>query len=205
MELRERILQKGLPCAVSFSPFDTSYLPYAHCVLTFRSAYSTVRAYLHSDRFSHLPILVIPEEKPDMAYLSTDTPDGKPAGKALPLVQALVPFMTPAIQQGNGVTGFFLANGFVVTPLQIYFRVSSLDLTEPEKRVLQFFLFHPDSAHPCRRIAACALPEGSTRVTEKVRTLVTGINLKTEQIIGMRLLHGGENKRQEGYFFRMPT
>ncbi len=207
-ELRERILRKGLPCAASFSPFDTTWLPHAHCVLTTQGGYSTVRAYLASDRYADLPVFVVAKDTPDKVYLTDTSPGGAPIGKTLPLVDALLPYIGPDVKRRRGIPSLFFLNGFVISPMQLYYRITSLNLTERERRILQFFLFHPDEPQPCHRIAICSLsnpaPVSTVKEADSIRNAVCSINRKTAKAVGMRFLYRVNKCAERSYCFRMP-
>ncbi len=203
-ELRERILQQGIPCAASFSPFSPIHLPNAHCVLTTEAGYTTVRAYLDSEQYSSLPLYVVSEEAPDMAYLTDGSARGKMVGKKKPLMDALLTHMTEHRFVVPELPDIYMKNGFVITSMQIYWQIYCLQLNESEKRVLQFFLFHPDTVYPSTHIAACALDDKDNliRVRESVTAAISGINRKMEAILEKRMIFYVRNGKEGGYIFQ---
>ncbi len=206
-KLRERILEKGLPCAASFSPFDTSLLPYTQCVLTTRESYSTVRAYLASDRFADLPIFFLSEDDPEKVFRTDGSPSGNPVGKTLPMVDAFLPYIGPQVRRQRGIKALFFPNGFIISPLQLYYRITSLNLTVRERRILQFLLYHPGE-HPCHRIALCAYPKPAPDYDPKeersVVTAISCINRKTDKAVCMRFLKRAKKAEVRSYYFQMP-
>ncbi len=206
-KLRERILEKGLPCAASFSPFDTSLLPYTQCVLTTREGYATVRAYLASDRFAKLPVFLVSEENPEKVFRTDGSPNGNPVGKTLPMIDAFLPYIGPQVRWRRGVKGLYFPNGFIIESQQLYYRITSLNLTVRERRILQFLLYHP-GAHPCHRIAQCAYPKPAPDFDPKeersVGTAISCINRKTDKAVWMRFLKRDKKAEVRSYYFQMP-
>ncbi len=206
-ELREWILKRGLPCAASFSPFDTALLAHTHCVLTTREGYATVRAYMASDRYANLPVFMMSETMPGKVYRTDGSPEGKSVGRTLPLVDALIPYIKPDVCKRRGNPSLYLMNGFIISPAQIFFRSTPLTLTERERRIMQFFLLHPEMPHPCRRVAISSLakpmPESTVKEVDSIAHAISIINRKTANVVGERVLHRLKGAIERSYYFEM--
>ena len=58
LKLRDRILEIGYPCAVSFYPFAAEHLKPVLCILTYQDAIGNVRS---ASPFDEVPTLVLGE------------------------------------------------------------------------------------------------------------------------------------------------
>ncbi len=201
LELRNRILDMGYPCAVSFPPFAVDHLKPVLYILSFQDAVDVVR----SSPLDDVPALVVGSGFINSLF-NTEQCDSEEA-LLTHMEEYLFQFLHTEKTEFYNIPGYFLPNGFIITDLQIYYRLSSLDLTEREQRILRLILFSPNHLHSYRRIEAYTFPypyhENVLDVTNTITSQISSINRKAMEKAGVRLVKYHVNDHKDGYMLHI--
>ena len=201
LELRSRILDMGYPCAVSFYPFAAEHLRPVLCILTFQDAIDVVR----SSALDDVPALVLGDGFINSLFHAEQFTTEK--AMLARMEEILFAFLQTEKQTFAGIPGYFLKNGFIVTDLQIYYRIFSLNLTEREQRILRLILYAPEEIHSYRRIEAYTFPypyaDTILNVTNTIAAQISSINRKALRYAEKKLLKYRRLKNKEGYILQI--
>lgn len=201
MELRKRILKMGFPCAVSFPPFAVDHLRPVLCILTFADAVDVIRRSPLDD----VPALAIGSGFVN-SLMNT---------KLFETEEEMLSFMEDYITSElciqpklyYGIPGHMLPSGFILTKLQIYYRLFSLDLTEREQRILRTILYAPDHPHTYRNIEAYAFPypykDTVFDIENTITAQISSINRKAIKNAGRKILRYNKAGSDNGYILHI--
>lgn len=182
LALRKKVLQMGLSCAVSFSPFIVAHLRPIACLLTFQDVAEQVRPPLLSD----VPMLALGE-----GFVSRMLNVQLFPTEALLLAQMEeILYRSMGWQRLNDgdKRGIILGRGFTMMNGSLHYLVYKLPLTVREKHIFMTILTSKEQQNSCRRIEAYSFPypyhENGQVIAEDIATHISNINRKT-----MRFCH----------------
>lgn len=201
LALRKKVLQMGLPCAVSFPPFAVEYLRPIACVLTFQDVAERVQV----PHLYGVPMLALGEGS---------------VSKMLP-VQV---FATEALLFANmekiscyrmgwqgvdfcGKQGYFLDYSFVKRGQELQYQLYVLPFTKREKHIFMTLLSAKEQQNSYRRIEAYSFPypyhENEKEVADSIATHISNINKKIMKCCQYRFIHY-DRKKCGGYVLQHP-
>ena len=185
-ELRNRVLEMGIPCAVSFPPFAVEHLKPVVCILTFQDAVDTIRrsplddvpvfacghgfvnSLMHAELFPDIPAMLSRMEEYLFGVLHTEK------------------------TWFAASEGYVMPSGFIITERQIYYHAFSLDLTRQERWILQLILCAPEQRHSYRRIEAYCFSypyaDFISDIANTITVQISTINKKAVQACGRKIL-----------------
>lgn len=152
LALRERVLEMGFPCAVSFPPFAIAYLQPIVCILTFQDVAERVSTCCPHD----VSILALGEGYVSKMLQITLLPT-----EALLLAKMEKILCRRMGWQKScmvGMEGYHMDHGFFMIHHNIQFRIYPLSLREQDKRILMTILTSADTPNSYRRIEAYSYP-----------------------------------------------
>ena len=201
LELRNRILEMGFPCAVSFPPFAADHLRPVLCILTFQDALGIIR---HSP-FDDVPALACGEGYVNSLYHAELFPSTE--AMLQKMEHYIFEYLHTEKKLYFGIPGYILPSGFSINRFQIYYRMFSLELTEREKRILRLILYTPDIPQSYRRIEAYCFPypyhENPYDAVNTIAAQVSTINRKAVKNAGKKILRYQGTGKDNGYILHV--
>lgn len=201
LELRDRILEMGFPCAVSFPPYAVDHLRPVLCILTFQDAVGIVR----QSPLDDVPLLTYGEGHVDSLYNAVIFPAEE--NMLQEMERIVFTYLQTEKQLLFGIPGYYLKNGFSVNALQIFYGMISLDLNEREKRLLRLLLYTPDLPNSCRRIEAYTFPypycEDIQDIQNTIAVQISNINRKAIRYADRRIIRYQKSGRTSGYLIHV--
>ena len=197
LELRNRILDMGYPCAVSFYPYAADHLRPVLCILTFQDAIDVVR----SSPLDDIPALVLGSGFVNSLFQAEQFTTEE--AMLARMEEILFTYLGTEKRIYAGVPGYYLPKGFSVNELQIFYRITCLKLTEREQRILKLILYAPEAIHSFRRIEAYTFPypyaENIMNVTNTITAQISSINRKASMYTARKILKYRKEENREGY------
>ncbi|MBR4959984.1 MAG: hypothetical protein IKY52_03715 [Clostridia bacterium] len=197
LELRNRILDMGYPCAVSFYPYATDHLRPVLCILTFQDAIDIIR----SSPLDDIPALVLGSGFINSLFQAEQFPTED--AMLARMEEILFAYLGTEKRIYAGTPVYYLKKGFSVNELQIFYRMTCLKLTEREQRILKLILYAPEEIHSFRRIEAYTFPypyaENILNVTNTISVQISSINRKAARYTARKFLKYRREGNREGY------
>lgn len=201
LALRKKVLQMGLSCAVSFSPFAVAHLRPISCLLTFQDVAEQVRPSLLSD----VPMLALGE-----GFVSRML-----HVQVFPTETLLLAQMEEILCRSMGWQRFHdgdrrvtvLGHGFTMINGALHYRVYKLPLTVREKHIFMTILTSKEQQNSYRRIEAYSFPypyhENGQVIADDMATHISNINRKTMRCCDRQFLRY-DCRGQGGYVLSVP-
>lgn len=200
LELRNRILEMGFPCAVSFPPYTVSHLRPVVCILTFHDAIDVVRRCPLDD----VPALVLGEGFVNSLFHAEVFAEEE--AMLARMEEYIFAFLGTKKEEYFGFPGYILSGGFAVTKLAIYYRLFPLVLTEREKRIFLTILSAPAHPHSYRRIEAYAFPypyrEHTYEIEGTISSQISAINKEAMAKTGRKMIRYSTGQ-EDGYILHV--